>query len=198
MKNIFITLTVIFSTQIYAQSPVFSLENWDGEVQQGAYYKDLFNVLDNFEGTWLYTDENTNTSLKIVLIKKEAHYSTKRNLYEDLMVGEYQYIENGIEKINTLSLLNQNLGYNHKITGNTIHKTCDFLPVEDCIEGEKRLSLGLIDITEGHWARMLLHKRIINGQEAINVLIVFNYVGEENPTPDPTLPWQQEYVMFKQ
>lgn len=195
MRNIFITIIVLAFNFSYAQSPIFSLEGRNPyETVDGAYYKDLFNVLDNFEGTWLYTDGNT--SLKIVLVKKPMFFNG--DYYEDFMIGEYQYIENGVEKINRLSFLNQNLGYDHKITGNVIHKTCDFLSVDDCVEGEKRLSLGLIDITGEHWARMLLHKRIINGQEAINVLIVFNYVGEENPTPDPTLPWQQEYVMFKQ
>ncbi|MDY0090821.1 MAG: hypothetical protein RBR78_10720 [Flavobacteriaceae bacterium] len=197
MKNILITFAFIFSIPIYAQQPVLSLEDRDPyDTQQGAYYKDLANVLTTFEGTWLYTDGNT--SLKIVLVKKEAHHRTNRGYYEDLMIGEYQYIENGVEKINTLSDLNQNLGRGHKIRGNDIHRSCYFMPNGDCTEGEVRLNLGLSDVTGKHWATMVIKKRRINGQHALKAYIVFNYSGYDDPPPSPTLPWQQEYIMFKQ
>jgi len=194
MKNILIFLTFIFSLSICAQSSLRSLENWNGEIEQGAYYKDLNNVMNNFEGTWLYT--NGTTSLKIILVKKMMVFDGE--YYEDLMIGEYQYIESGIEKVNTISLLNQNLGRGHKIKGNNIMKSCYLMPEGDCIEGEKRVMLGLIDAITPHFARMILKRRVINGQQAIKVFMVFNYVGDDYPMPNPTLPWQQEYVMFKQ
>ena len=201
MKNILVILIFIFGLNTYSQTPIFFLENRNPyETEQGAYYKDLNNVLDNFEGTWLYT--NGTTSLKIVLEKKTMFFNG--DYYEDFMIGEYQYIENGVEKINTLSDLSQNLGYDHKITGNLILRSCYFMPVSDCIEGEGRLRLGLIDAGVGtnHWARMILKRRVINGQQAIKAYIVFNYAGDFRDTggivPDPTLPWQQEYVMLKQ
>ncbi|MFN4313275.1 MAG: DUF6705 family protein [Chitinophagaceae bacterium] len=46
---------------------------------------------------------NTNTSFKIVLVKKVQQYNGE--CYEDLIIGEYQYIVNGVEKVNTLSKL---------------------------------------------------------------------------------------------
>src|SRR5690554_1663937 len=177
MKNIILTaIVLIFNLSLYWQYPVLSLEDQDPyDTQEGAYYKDLANVLDTFEGTWLYT--NGNTSLKIVLVKKEEHFTSNEGYYEDLMIGEYQYIENGVEKINTLSNLNQNLGRGHKIKGNDIHRDCYYMTNGDCTEGETRLVLGLIDAGTGksHWARLVLKKRVINGQEAIKAYIVFNY-----------------------
>jgi len=200
MKNILILilLTFIFSLPMPAQSSLRSLENWNGEIEQGAYYKDLNNVMDNFEGTWLYT--NGTTSLKIILVKKTMFFDEEyyEQYYEDLMIGEYQYIENGIEKINTLSLLNQNLGYGHKIKGNTILKNCYSMPEDDCIEGEKRVRLSLSHDVTLHSAVMILKRRVINGRQAIKAFIFFSYGGYDYPVPDPTLPWQQEYVMFKQ
>src|SRR5690554_6657724 len=202
MKKILIIITILINLYNYSQSPILSLEQdlgWKNNIA-GAYYKDLDNVLDTFEGTWLYT--NGTTSLKIVLVKKSVFF--EGSYYEDLMVGEYQYIENGTEKINTLSNLNQNLGYSHKITGNDIHRDCDYLPVVDCTDGEARLVLGLIDPNpdKSHWATMTVHKRTINGQEAIRVFITFTYTGDDYQSgvqpPSPTLPWQQEYIMFKQ
>jgi hypothetical protein len=50
----------------------------------------------------------------------------------DLLVGEYQYIESGIEKINTLSEFNNSSisGYQHKISGRVfVHQ----LP-QNCID----------------------------------------------------------------
>ena len=195
MINILITFAFIFSIPIYAQQPVLSLEDQDPyDTQQGAYYKDLANVLTTFEGTWLYTDGNT--SLKIILEKKTMFFEGE--YYEDLMIGELQYIENGVEKINTLSDLNQNLGRGHHIKGNLIYRDCDIMTNGDCIEGETRLRLGFIDITGKHWAAIYLKKRRINEQHALKAYIVFNYSGYDDPMPNPTLPWQQEYVMFKQ
>ena len=43
-------------------------------------------------------------------------------LYEDMIIGEYQYIENGVEKINTLNGLsvNHSNGGKYSISGNII------------------------------------------------------------------------------
>src|SRR5690606_10043709 len=120
MKNILVILIFIFGLNTYSQTPILFLENRNPyDTQEGAYYKDLNNVLNDFEGTWLYT--NGGTSLRIVLVKKEAQYRTDRGYYEDLMVVEYQYIENGVETINTFSNLNQNLGDSHNILGTPIY-----------------------------------------------------------------------------
>jgi len=71
----------------------------------GAYYKDTFNDLNRFEGTWKYT--NGTTSLTITLQKKEMQNFNDGHTqyYEDVLIGAYRYIENGAEKINTLSQL---------------------------------------------------------------------------------------------
>lgn len=71
----------------------------------GAYYKDTYNDLNKFEGTWKYT--HGTTSLTIILQKKVMQQFSDGHIqyYEDAIVGAYQYIENGAEKINTLSQL---------------------------------------------------------------------------------------------
>lgn len=103
-----------------AQSPIKSL--YDGETGiVGAYYKDLDNDLDKFVGTWKYT--NGSTSLTITLIKKvmQPLISENMNYYEDIIIGEYKYIENGVEKINTLPQLLVNKGpYEYNISGNIL------------------------------------------------------------------------------
>src|SRR5690606_36770800 len=124
MKRIALIVSVfVGSLYMYAQSPVKSLYD-DKKELQGVYYKDLYNDLSRFVGTWVYIDGTT--TLTIVLQKKEMQYNNilGNNFYEDLLVGEYQYIENGIEKINTFPDL-QNLSFDvfaHNIIGNPIMK----------------------------------------------------------------------------
>ncbi len=197
MKHILIIVIATFSLlNCKAQSPIFPLGDWSDE-QANAYYKDLNNELNAFEGTWLYT--NGNTSLKIVLVKKPMSFNG--DYYEDLIIGEYQYIEDGVEKINTLASLNLDLGYNHKIRGKSIHNNCFFLPTDDCVEGEIRLRVRLTDAITEHVATVLLQKRVINGQDALKAFIVFNYykpLFEGETMPAPTLPWQDVYILIKQ
>src|SRR5690606_103459 len=123
-----------------AQSPIFPLDDWDYG-QANSYYKDLNNKLNPFEGTWLYT--NGNTSLKIILEKRLMQFNG--DYYIDLIVGEYRYVENGVEKINTLSDLSLDLGEDHSIYGYFIRETCKYVPVDDCVNGEIRLQLHIND-----------------------------------------------------
>lgn len=197
MKRTLIISIVIASFNCYAQSPIFPLNHWSEE-EPNAYYKDLDNELNAFVGTWLYT--NGNTSWKMELKKEEMFYNGK--YFYDLIGGEYQYIKNGNEFINTLSNLNSVEGWNHKIDGCSIYKDCDYLPPSDCIDGENRLIASLSDPITGHTATIILHKRIINEQEAILAYVIFNqlstYDGQSEPKPEPTMPWQQEYILIKQ
>lgn len=101
-----------------AQSPIEPLYNNSklGDAED-TYYKDLNNDFNNFEGTWQYT--NGNDTLTIVLQKKVMQYIDNssspmlgKSYYKDLLVGEYRYVESGIEKVNTLP----NLQINHNST----------------------------------------------------------------------------------
>ncbi|WP_431133699.1 DUF6705 family protein [Psychroserpens mesophilus] len=197
MKNIIIITGLMICFACKAQSPILPLEDWYEE-EPNAYYKDIDNDLNSFEGTWLYT--NGTTSLKIILSKEVMYFNDF--YYEDLITGEYQYIEDGIEVINTLTSLGSSVGYESAINGNHISKDCNFLPSSDCIDGENRLRVSLTDPMTGHVATTILHKRIINGQEAILAYVIFNqlvnYDGSSLPEPEPNMPWQQEYIMIKQ
>jgi hypothetical protein len=64
------------------------------DAPDNSYYKDVNNILNDFEGTWLY--QSGNTSLKLTLVKSIQFFNG--DFYEDTIIGGYQYIENGIEK----------------------------------------------------------------------------------------------------
>lgn len=106
---------------------ITNLHNPENYGTTGYYYKDLNNDLNNFNGTWKY--ENGNTSLIVTLQKKEnknIQYGNT-NYYTDAIIGEYVYIENGIEKINTLENLNNNYAdpYKYNLIGDVISKFGD-------------------------------------------------------------------------
>lgn len=156
MKNLFQALSIFFLTiGCKAQSPVINIEDDDGNSLQNAYYKDTNNLLNPFEGTYLYT--NGTTSLTIILQKKTMVYDGYK--YEDLLIGEYQYIENGVEKINTLNNLNTitTNQWEHNINGNSI--LSQGLPgCQDCISNEKRLRLSLFDLVADCSADIIIRK----------------------------------------
>lgn len=193
IKIVFLMLGFLMN----AQNQVLPIYNWSDQ-QAGAYYKDLNNELDPFEGTWLYT--NGTTTLKLQLEKIEQFYNG--TYYEDLIIGEYQYVENGLEVINTLANINLTDAYTHEIYGNTIYKDCAYLPASSCIDGEVRLDVILADPLTEHTATAIVHKRIVNGQDAILVYIIFDqligYDGLSQPEPETNMPWQQEYILIKQ
>lgn len=103
-KTIYQTLIalILFNTMVTAQ--IINLDT-NGPTESGIYYKDLDHLLDPYVGTWLYT--NGNTSLRIKLVKKEHYlYDTGyKSYYTDLIVGEFQYVENGNLILDRIPLL---------------------------------------------------------------------------------------------
>ncbi|RWX01058.1 DUF6705 family protein [Flavobacterium cerinum] len=123
MKQLILFLIILPFWNCKAQTPVKSLYN-DSRELDGAYYKDFNNQLDTFVGTWKYT--NGTTSLTITLIKKVMQPLMDESIsyYEDIIVGEYKYIENGVEKINTLpQLLVSKDPYEYNIVGNIFYES---------------------------------------------------------------------------
>lgn len=105
---------MLISMSSYSQ--IINIENM-GKSISGAYYKDINNLLDPYVGTWLYS--NGADTLKIKL-RKVTMTPSINNSYKDLIVGEYQYVANGVEKINTLNNFNTDypMQYAHNISGN--------------------------------------------------------------------------------
>ena len=200
MKKIILILLLACHYIVIAQTPVIPIEGWDGTVVNGAYYKDTNNVLNAYEGTWLYT--NGNTSLKIIL-KKKTMESINGIFYEDLIIGEYQYIENGVEKINRLNQMDANLIhiYNHSIDGNTILVSPYYLNCTDCLPGEKRIYVGLSDPVNHRWGSITMKKTTLNNQEAIKIYLEFRVkqARKEGDTPEsPAFVPNGWYTLVKQ
>jgi hypothetical protein len=106
-KIIFITATlfIIFSckAQIIA---VEDFENYNQELPNGAYIKDINNVLDKYVGTWKGTYNAKNYEFKIVKYT-ESNLQQSLNYKEDLLLMYYKITaSNGSVIENTLNLPN--------------------------------------------------------------------------------------------
>ncbi|MDX1318361.1 DUF6705 family protein [Bizionia paragorgiae] len=145
MKNIILIVLMIVTFTCKAQSPIVDIADRQIDLVDGVYLKDVNNELDKFIGTWLYT--NGNTSLIVKFQKKTQVYSGK--YYRDILVGEYRYIENGIEKINTLpNFDNQdNLEslYEHSLISSLIILKREFPGCSNCNDNEKRVKVSFSD-----------------------------------------------------
>lgn len=181
-----------------SQSVVIDInDSWLNQ-PNGYYRKDIHNILDQFEGTYLYT--NGNTSLKIVLTKKIKQYNS--SYYEDLIIGEYQYIVNGVEKVNTLS--NLDVVYNnqyakHAIAGiSTIDNNTRLWKCPQCNPNEKRLSARIRDVSTNRSATIYMRRTAVNGQEVIQAKVTDILPDFETMTPpDFSLP-KGEITLIKQ
>ncbi|MCO6147539.1 DUF6705 family protein [Flavobacterium sp. NRK1] len=119
MKQLFLTL--LFISCISKAQTIKSLYDDEYTTVEGVYYKDTHNDFDNFTGTWKYTSGTT--SLTITLQKKTMIPSKygSADIFQDMLVGEYKYIENGIVKINTLPQLSLDLDpFDYNIAGSII------------------------------------------------------------------------------
>lgn len=192
-KNIFIILFATFAIQCKAQTPIIDLQDWRGQIIPNMYLKDVNNVLNPFEGTWVYT--NGNTSLKIVLVKKSMRLLA--TYYEDLIIGEYQYIENGVERFNSLSDLNTVYpnDYKHKIVGNFIPYKAS--PFDEVTPGEVRLDLMFEDNMGG---TIDIRRKMVGNQPAIQIMRRARqyHVRVGDPIIYPILPPEVIYTLIKQ
>ncbi|MGV7108162.1 DUF6705 family protein, partial [Flavobacterium sp. U410] len=160
MKTIIYILSIFFTTICLSQNPIIDLLDDDGSALSGAYYKDVNNLLDVFEGTFIYT--NGNSQLTIQLVKKVQQYNG--SYYEDLLIGEYRYIKNGLEIINTLSEINQNYSYQykHKIAGNVIADN-DYIRwvCSTCSPNEKRIMVTISDSLSNRYGYLILRRMTV-------------------------------------
>ncbi len=165
-----------------------------------VYFVDNNNEMDFFEGSWEYANSSSTLTIRL---KKESRVYNGR-FYQDLLVGEYKYIENGVEIVNTLDQIDLRSGFNHSIVGNGIKRKCSNLPTSDCQDGRLKFDLLLRDPKNDKVsATLIIHKTNSNiiDTDAIIAYIIFKgpstrQVGEV--IEDPSLPWQKEYRMIRQ
>lgn len=200
MKYIFKLTIILLALSCKAQSPVVPIDTYRQDTTLGAYFKDLNNELNPFVGTWKYT--NGNTFFTITIAKEEMIYNGK--YYEDLLVGEYRYVENGVEKVNTLPLLSSPLitGGDHSISGRKVINP-DYYnpPCNECAPNERRVKLYMNDPDRDYLPLDSITLRYLPNESPEKISIIIK--GESGGSipvgvPDePRFPYG-EFVLIKQ
>ena len=197
-KNILILLVLFCFINCKTQNQVISLSSPEARSSKiGAYYKDVENELLPFLGSWKFT--NGNTTFQMTLIKKTMIYNDIGNYYNDMVIGEYLYKENGVEKVNTINLLaNTTLDpYEHNISGKIILHKNSIPPCNDCQTSEKRLYLYFGDPNRNDLSlsgKIELRRVDENGVEKLKLILreTGNIILEDGMVPEFTsfnLPW---------
>ena len=191
MKKILYLLTfAIISINCKAQLTLVPIQDQNpDDIQSNTYLVDSDNLLNPYIGTWVYT--NGTTSLKIVLRKE---INNDNGYYrEDLIYGEYQYIKDGIEKINTLPQIDVvfQIQKKHTIGGNYILSKNETTRCNDCEEDEKRLLVYMNDPLKETAANVVLRRIVYDGNPALSASILFDGIKETGFIVEETVT---EYV----
>ena len=205
MKNIqiitIITLFALFACKAQNVVPLDSSEPIYIR-NSGDYYKDTNNLFNTFEGTWLWEDPTTNSSLTIIL-KKETNVNDVHGFNYDILIGEYQYIENGVELANTLSDINNpNIPtVLHKIAGEIILTKYNRPPCPECGADERRVRLSIEhDNYKGVWGELIIRHFVYLGIEKLKVIVrdgAWLPDDYNNAPEDIDIPFG-EYILTKQ
>jgi hypothetical protein len=202
MKKIIIISFTLFALYAKAQNSIVNILDQPADVVPNAYYKDINNVFDNYEGTYQYISGNTKLKMTFRKITNVLDYNGK--CYIDMLVGEYQYIQNGVEKVNTLNEIN--IDYANQIKHNLsfslfLRKNDRQWPCPECSIGEIRLEGQIWDTWSKTNAIIFVRKYTENGLEKIKIIFSdestrFWQDGMPEP-PSFCLPLLQELVLTK-
>ncbi|MEY8849926.1 DUF6705 family protein [Psychroserpens sp. XS_ASV72] len=167
MKNTFLILISILTISSKAQNPVLPLKG-SGAFQENAYYKDLDNEFDKYVGTWVF--QNGDTQLVLKFIQKEQIFNGE--WYQDELIGEYKYVENGVEIMDFLPrLTNPNINdAQHYISFSSFYKKLAYPSCEDCPTSERRVQMFFNDPAPDrkHFSNYIILRHIVeNGVEKI-------------------------------
>lgn len=190
MKNIII-ITISFFALFSCKAQITPIYLVDDEIYyNNTYYKDVDNDFNAYVGTWKWEDGNT--SLEIIF-NKIIHYDIGNGDYSDLLVGEYKYIEDGVEKVNSFPPLMQNIpGETPNIVANQSEinniESFDirtdkgyFPPCIECLPNTRFILLDISDPTRPKVDGMISMARYIEGGiEKIRAKIRTTFVLNED------------------
>ena len=194
MKNILFILTILLMLSCKAQTIISLYAPGSNRPQSPYYMKDVDGDMNPYVGTWQWV--NGTSSLTIQLIKVEMAPDGFGD-FSDYLIGEYRYVENGVEMVNTLPVTYTS-GENpygrdkHSIgIGNITTVNRGFPPCLTCPQGT-RYMLGYFsdptridnEVNAPLGGRLYMVHTIDNGVEKLIIRIF----------PAPIVGWKDNYT----
>ena len=182
-----ILILIFFNCKAQVITPLYNdgTTPYDG-IQPSRYYKDVDNDFNPYVGTWKWQDGNN--SLTIIFNKITNHFSGGQS-YNDLLVGEYQYVENGNMLVNSYpslmfnnsdgipNIINTTDPWVNNIVSISIKtENRGFPPCPECAPNTRFIILGISDPTRPNVNGGIKMARFIeNGIEKIRMRIYTTY-----------------------
>jgi hypothetical protein len=205
MKNTFyiIVLSLFTNLTIQAQTPTQTVDLFNSDLNY-----DIDEYFNQYIGTWLYT--NGTTSLKVIFKKKYfTIIDEHRTYYTDALVGEYEYIVNGVTIFNTLNNLNINYNTPYDYNLNDQSRMPNYDAFFQFTMPRQRLIMRYDEPTNDNMplsGSFVMHTFVENGQTKLFVNFVNDYAMGMNwsktnvdlpaTTTQLTLP-EGEYIFNK-
>ena len=201
MKIILITLSIFSLFSCKAQiTPIYLVD--DEIYYDNTYYKDVDNDFNTYEGTWKWEDGNTSLT---IIFNKVTNYTDGDGDYYDFLVGEYQFIENGVEKVNSFPepIINDTNGtpiivnqdpYGNNIMSYDIRTDKGYFPpCTECPTNTRFILLDISDPTRTKVDGMISMARFIEGgiekiRARIRTTFVLNEDGNYSGPTSLTIP----------
>ena len=173
------------------------------KMEVGKYYKDVNNYQNQFDGTWIYTSGTTSLTFKIRKITKHHISDQYHNYFMDILVGEYQYIENGVQKSNSLNNFDQTFAdyYMYNLSSSHLLLITRSIPpvCTDCSELEKRLFFAFFEnqITDEYQDSATVGARVVTENNQVKLKINFGKRFSWGPGHGFSIPYGN-YTLIKQ
>ena len=200
----FVKTCLLFSAHLFitnCSSQVYALQEFASPIgkPQNSYLKDVMNDFNRYEGEWKYQSGLTVLTLKFRKISNR--YNENRKIYEDLLIGDYQYVENGNLIIDQLENLNLSIDpYHHTLNGASFIYNSQFPPCTDCGPYDRRIKLNFRDPERPQvYAYLVMRYTNVGGIEKIEAILYQDiaFVLDET-SPGTTRVPMGEYTFIKQ
>jgi len=189
MKKYIVLLITAISTNFYAQSPVIPIESSQIDIPNGAYEKDVNDRQLPYVGTWRYAENGK----ELTMVLRRYIMTFTGRTYNDILVGEYKYVVNGVTIINTLPNLEANLPnkWSHNISGSYPISRLAFPYCPECGTDEKRMAMGLFDPIREVSGSLTLRRITVNGVHALKMILF----AEGGVVPDTDTRSPEEFLL---
>ncbi|TYB78447.1 DUF6705 family protein [Bizionia myxarmorum] len=207
MKHI--TIILLLSMSILSCHAQLALTEMYSNTINGEYYKDLNNDLGTLTGTWSF---NEGDEIFIIKFNLKEHFLMTSSVYdtyyyEDILFGEYQYInENGFQIINTLAQidLNSENPYEHSMYGNYIMEATHIPVCSDCLPDERRVEVYIEDPERSYFDYNMIIRHVPAQQSGTPEHIILTIkrtdmaIVPQGQPEGARLPTYRELILYKQ
>ena len=165
-----IAILIVISCKAQTIIPIYGGIEYDDN--SNFYLKDIDNEFNKYEGLWKFQEGST--TLQLRLFKLVQQQDVDSGLYEDHLLGECSFAQNGVILMDTLPLIeDSSIPYYERSIASTVFINNSQRPAcFECNENERRIKMSFYHPTvDDVYSDMVLRYYIENGEEKLKMNI---------------------------